>query len=235
MPLIMLLLMYVPCYQFVTADGGLHQKISAFELVSNSWNTVREYLFGNSEQLQVTADFAGAVLGIIIIFFLLFALGMATAIYTAVTAFRFFSDGCAESKNRILFITLIPNRVVMCIYYALILPLAFFPRILPSVYKTVLNYHVELICEPFDIVIITMVLFAATLALVFITAPMESLAEMNVFVRYKREETEDVEDDGYEEEFQNEDAYDTLDRRTREEQNEKILKLLNKMHDEQEK
>ena len=72
-PLIMLLLMCIPCYSFVSADGGLHKKISAFELISNAWDTVREYLFGTAEQVQVTADFAGTVFGIIIILFLLFA------------------------------------------------------------------------------------------------------------------------------------------------------------------
>lgn len=234
-PLIMLLLMCIPCYSFVSADGGLHKKISAFELISNAWDTVREYLFGTAEQVQVTADFAGTVFGIIIILFLLFAIGMASAIYTSVTAFRFFLGGCSESKSRILFITLVPNRVVLSIYYALILPLAFFPRILPLIYENVLHYHVKLICEPFDTVIITLALFVATIAVIFITARAESLAEMNVFVKYKKQDAEELQDEEYEEVFSEENAYEALDRRAREEQNEKILKLLNKMHDDQEK
>ncbi len=234
-PIIMLLLMCIPCYSFVTADVGLHKKISAFELISNSWETVREYLFGTAEQVQVTADFAGTVFGIIIILFLLFALGTVSAVYASVTAFRFFANGCKESKSRILFITLVPNRAVLCIYYALILPLALFPRILPLIYENVLHYHVKLICEPFDTAIITFVLFAATVAVIFITSRAESLAEMNVFVKYKKQDAEELQDEEYEEIFSEENAYETLDRRAREEQNEKILKLLNKMHDEQEK
>lgn len=234
-PVIMLLLMHVPCYRFVTADEGLHQRISAWGLISNSWDTVREYLFGSTEQVQVTADFAGAVFGIIILLALLFCIGVAVAVYSAVTAFRFFGDGCKESRSRILFITLVPNRVVLCICYALILPLVFFPRMLPALYNGILNYYIELICEPFDIIIVDVILFAATVAVIFISARFERLAQMNLFFKHKKQVEED--DETEKEETDDEtDAYGMMDRRAREEQNERILRLLNKSKEnEQEK
>ena len=228
-PVVMLILMCVPCYRFVSADEGIHQNISAWELISNSWETVREYLFGGGEQVQVTADFAGTVFGIIIVFVLLFCVGMAAAVYTAVTAFKFFRDGGKESKSHILFITLIPNRVVLCIYYALILPLLFFPRMMPMLYNGILNYYIELICQPFDILIVELVLFLLTVAVTFISVRYERLAEMNLFVRYRRDDED--EDEPEEETVDDEDDYAMMDRRAREEQNERILRLLSKTHE----
>ena len=228
---IMLILTFVPCYRYVTADTGLNEAISAKELLSNSWDTVREYLFGGKEQVQVTADFAGTLFGIIIIFCLLFAVGFASAVYCAVVAFRFFADGGRESKQRILFITLFPNRIVLSVCYALTLPLLFLPKIMPLLYDGILKYHVELICEPFDMVWIDIALVAAVVAVILISARYETLCEMNVFVRYR----EDEEEEEYEEQYavpEDEDAFTEMDRRTREEQNERILRLLNKSEED---
>ena len=229
-----LVLMSVPCYRFVTADTGLNKAISCLELMSNSWDTVRDYLFGNGEQVQVTADFAGTVFGLIILSVLLFAIGLASAVYAAVTAFGFFKSGCKESRARILFVTLVPNRVVLVLYYALMLPLLFFPRIMPALYDGILRYHVELICQSFDILIVDGIIFALTVAVIFISARYESLCEMNVFIRYKSQESDEEDDTVSDGELDDsEDAYAAMDRKTREEQNERILRLLNRAGQEQ--
>ena len=224
---IMLALTFVPCYRFVTADTGIKQAISANELLSNSWETVRNYLFGGQEQVQVTADFAGTLFGVIIVLCLLFAVGLISAIYAAYVAFRFFADGCRESKKRILFITIFPNRIVLCISYALTLPLLFLPRIMPLLYDGILKYHVELICQPFDMAWIELALVVAVIAVTFISARYETLCEMNVFVRYRDEEEEEEYEEQYATE-ESEDIFSEMDRKAREEQNERILRLLNK-------
>ena len=228
---IMLILTFVPCYRFVTQDGGIKQAISANELLSNSWDTVRSYLFGGQEQVQVTADFAGTLFGIIIVFCLLFAIGVASAVYAAVVAFRFFSEGGVESKRRILFVTIFPNRIALSVCYALTMPLIFLPKIMPWLYKSILNYRVELICQPFDVAWIDVALFVAVVAVIFVSAKYETLREMNVFVRYRVEE----EDEQYEEQYgadEEADVFSEMDRKTREEQNERILRLLNKAVDD---
>ena len=228
---IMLILMFVPCYRFVTPDTGIKQAISAKELLSNSWDTVRNYLFGGQEQIQVTADFAGTLFGVIIVLLLLFAVGFASAVYAAVVAFRFFAEGGTESKRRILFITIFPNRALLSVCYALTLPLMFLPKIMPLLYQSILNYHVELICQPFDMVWIDVVLAVAVVAVIFVSAKYETLREMNVFVKYRDEEQEEE----YEEQYvaeESEDVFSEMDRKAREEQNERILRLLNKTVDD---
>lgn len=231
-PIISLVLMLVPCYRYATANEGLRQPISAWTLIGNAWDTVREYLFGNAEKMQVTSDFAGTVLGMIMLFAVLFVIGFGFSVYTAVTAFRFFSDGCSESRAKILFITLVPNRAVLCIYSALTLPLLFIPRIMPLLYNSILNYHTELICQPFDMIIVHLVIFAITVATVFVSAAFERREGINLFARYKEE---DVEDEPDEVEAQDEeDAYTAVDRRAREEQNERILRLLGQSRNDDE-
>lgn len=233
-PIISLVLMLVPCYRYATANEGLRQPISAWTLIGNAWDTVREYLFGSAEKMQVTSDFAGTVLGMIMLFAVLFAIGFGFSVYTAVTAFRFFSDGCSESRAKILFITLVPNRAVLCIYSALTLPLLFIPRIMPLLYNSILNYHTELICQPFDMIIVHLVIFAITVATVFVSAAFERREGINLFARYKEEDIEDEPDEA--EEQDEEDAYTAVDRRAREEQNERILRLLGQsQNDDEEK
>ena len=226
--LIMMGLMFVPCYRFITADTGINKPISAYELISNSWDTVRDYLFGGTEQVEVTKNFASTVFGLIILFVILFCVGFISAVYAAVVAFKFFAGGCRETKERLLFITLVPNRAVLCLYYALMLPLLAFPRLMPALYDGILNYHVELICQPFDIFIVDGILFAAAVAVIFVSARFETLAKSNLFVRYKSEEKDEEYSPVYEEPESTDDPYENMLAKAKQEQNERILKLLRK-------
>ena len=125
-----------------------------------------------------------------------------------------------------------PNRAVLCIYSALTLPLLFIPRIMPLLYNSILNYHTELICQPFDMIIVHLVIFAITVATVFVSAAFERREGINLFARYKEEDVEDEPDEV--EEQDEEDAYTAVDRRAREEQNERILRLLGQSRNDDE-
>ena len=96
--LCMICVAFVPTYRYVTADTGVNDAISLWTLMSNAWNTVRGYLFGNGTQEAVVVDFSWTTLFLIVALVLLFAVGVASAVYTAVNAFKYFGDGCRESK-----------------------------------------------------------------------------------------------------------------------------------------
>jgi hypothetical protein len=73
-------------------------------------------------------------------------------------------------------------------------------------------------------IIVHLVIFAITVATVFVSAAFERREGINLFARYKEEDVEDEPDEA--EEQDEEDAYTAVDRRAREEQNERILRLL---------
>ncbi len=232
----MIILMFIPCYRFITADTGMNAAISLSELMGNSWDTVRGHLFGGTaEQSEATVDFSKYVLTLIIAFVVLFTIGVASVVYSAASALAYFNGG-KSSRAHALFITLVPNRVALCVYHALLLPVFFFPMILPVIYGGILTYQVELVCDPFDMLFIALALYLLTVFFVFFTSRYETLEQMNVFYRPRPlkthrasiSEEEDAED---EEEL---DEYQKMDKRAREEQTERILRLLNKSNDTEE-
>ena len=132
--IIMIILMFVPCYRFVPANTHTNASISLAELMGNAWNIVRSHLFsGDAKQNEATVDFSKYVLTLIIVLVSLFILGVVSVVYAA---FRGFSCllGRKDHRARALFITLIPNRIALLVYHALLLPIFLFPTILPAIY-----------------------------------------------------------------------------------------------------
>ncbi len=228
MALLSVILMFIPCYSYITADTGVNDAISLWELMGNSWQTVREYLFGSGTKYDVTIDFARILMALLIVFVVLFVLGVAFSAYCAITAFRYFANDCKESKERILFITLVPNRIVLCIYTALTLPIFFMPMLMPLLYKNYLYYQVQLSVTPFDMVYIALALYIACVIIVAISTQKESMSQMNIFAKRQapisklqneHEETEKAEQE-------TDDPYEIMSRKEKQEQNERILRML---------
>jgi len=228
----MIILMFIPCYQFLTVDG-MTKAVSLSTLMNNFWDMARERLFGaDTQQQEQIVEFAKYMLALIPSFIALFAIGVAASVYSAVSAFAYFG-GSKTTRARALFITLVPNRVMLCIYQALLLPIFFFPMLLPPIYDGVLLIPVQLVCTPFDMMFVALVLYALTVAVSVLTARYETIEEMNVFYKPRplktmsdaEQEVENIEDD---EEL---DEYEKMNKRAREEQTERILRLLSKTDD----
>ncbi len=218
-----IILTFIPCYRFITADTGVNDAISHSTLMENSWEQVREYLFGGGQKEIPTRDFSAAVLTAIITLSLLFAVGTASTLYAAISAFRFFAGGCRDSKSRALFITLVPNRAVLCIYHALMLPMLCFAMLMPYFYDSFLNYYVQLSYAPFDMLYIAIAIYAITVVIIAVSARYERLEGMDLFFKHREsEEKTPVPED----EPLPTDAYSVMDRRAREEQAERIRTLL---------
>ena len=231
MVFVLLALMLVPCYRYITADSGAKQAISLSQLLENSWNTAKQYLFGNGEKNEVTSGFAKTLMAIIVSLWVLFLSGAASAVYAAVSAFSYFKSGCKESKQRILFVTLTFNRVVLCIYHALMLPIFFLPMIMPTLYNNLLNYYVELDTTPFDIIFVAIAVFVAMTVIVAVSREMESSLEMNIFTkRFGKAQEQMPEKDKAEEPT---DPYEKMQSEAKAEQMERILRLLNKQQTEE--
>ena len=133
---LILCILFVPCLQYTNNQSGTEDPISTLRLMKNSWDQVRNYLFGGGQQTNGNIQFSRTVLILLILFWILFAIGVAVAIWALFAHTRYAEDG-EEQTGRLWFLTLIPNRVVLCVLSALIFPIAFFPRIVILLYRSI--------------------------------------------------------------------------------------------------
>ncbi len=227
---VLVLLMLFPVYRFVTADTGVGDAISLCELLGNAFSDTREYIFGNGTALP-TMDFSVTLFVLVIFSWVLFAVGVLTAVFAIYVMVKL-CGGKEDSRARIWFVTLTANRGVLCIWQALMLPIFLIPKIMPLLYDGILNYHIELICEPFDMLFAALALYALTVAVIFVSKKYERLIELDVYKLPEKapEAIEEVEPEESVEE-ESEDSYEAMLRRTRDEQTASILRLLNKDSD----
>ena len=233
---LMIAAMLIPCLEY-TVGSQTNKPMSTVSLIANSWNTSRNYLFdGASGKVSGQVAFSNALLMIVIILALLFALGTALAAYTTYCAFTYFKNPERNDKNRIFFLTLVPNRAVMLVYYLLLLPLAFFPRIIILLYENLLTYQTFLrfsVLEPWITALVLYVIFAV---LTFVSARFEKELSLDPFYNSAKEKRKrarkSVMTYAEEEEAETDDSM-SIDDIIRAEQAERIRKMLSQ--DEQDK
>ncbi|MBQ9086946.1 MAG: hypothetical protein IJY47_07140 [Clostridia bacterium] len=237
-PIVMVVLVAVslciPCMRYTTADTGTNETMSQWELMSNSWEHSRQYLFGSAEQTSSNTLFCRAVFGTLIGFFALFLVGSVAAVWSSVGAFCYFRDPDDRGTGSILYLTLFPNRVAVCLLVALILPMLTFPRLLVFFYERFFHYSVLMnvtFPEPLWIGGVLYLLFlVATVAF----AKRERAMGMSPYPKKKPRglpAEEQAEDTGsYQPQFSNESerVYYEMNQRAREEQAERIRRLLEK-------
>lgn len=227
---IMLLVMLIPVYSYVTVEGKAGA-VSLSELLRNSWDSVRLYLFGTTgDRDAATLNFSRVLLGMIIAAWTLFALGVISQICAAVTALGQFSGRRGtHGSGRAMFLAVVPNRIVLCLYHALTLPIFFIPMLMPTLYARLLGTTVMLTYEPIDVVLIALLLYVAQVVLVAVSAGYESAQAMNIFARVKPPQIE-TEDDGDEDEdeYGDEEIGTDIASRERQEQLRRIAELLAK-------
>ena len=231
----MIALVFVPCYRFKTADTGLNKSISLITVMSNGWDKVRDYLFGGGETEKVVSDFSWALLLIIIAFVALFAVGLIFAVYSCARLISYFSNGDRDSQPNVLFITVVPNRIVLCLYHALVLPLFALPLLMPVLYDKFLYYHVELFYDPFDMLWIALGLYALTVAVIAVSAYLEKKAGMDIFAKREAPVMKNGESQERTVQSDAEDVYTQMNDAAKKEQMERILRLLNKDTKEEDK
>lgn len=232
---------FIPCAQFSTADGT-NSPISGAELFDNSWYHVREYLFSGGATEASQERFCQIMLGLLIALAILFALGAASTVIVAFFAFRFMADperGLSDTA-RLWFVSVIPNRIVVCALQALTLPVLFLTRMMVPLYDKVMHTSVLLNVTSAEPWVYGLILFGVSVALSVVSAHFEKKLGLDVFKKRVIVKTRagegfgaedsDVDDNGADERrlTAEERRYMELQRKNKEEQEERIRKLLNK-------
>lgn len=220
---------FIPSYRFI-AEGELRDTMSLATLVSNAWEESREILFAKTGQTNGQLLFARTMLTVIIISAILYIAALAAAVWSMAVALKLFisDDEEGAERARTLFITLFPNRIVLTAAEGLALAFAAIPYVLPLIYKNTLALNVKLTLSAPDAFIILAISLVAISVLSAFTAPLERRFDADVFKKRKAfasesEKTEEVE---YESQFSIENEDDPEYRKMREEQAERIRRLL---------
>ena len=226
--LLLLLLAFIPAYVYVDS-GEARDPISLMALLGNSFEQGRTILFATPNATVGQTAFARVLLSVAIVSLLLYVVALAAAIWSTVTALKLFMSDDEEDaeRTRTLFITFIPNRIVLTVIEALAIPITLFPYVMPLIYSYTLAYSVRVNLRAPDSLIACVLSVAAIAIISAITAPYERRFDADVFKKRRAfaDSVEETEDTEYTSVFSNvgeDEEYDEL----RREQADKIRKLL---------
>ncbi len=229
------ILAFVPCIRY-RLDSESRTAISLAELMKNAWASSRKYLF--SVQTQKSADetlFCKLIFIALIVFALLFLLGLAVHIFS-LSAFLS-SQKDSDSKQKNVYLAIIPNRAFLICLEALTIPIAFFPELLTKLYRSILFYTVTLRYSLFPLWIVFVALFAINIFLTLFAIRHERRLKMNIFAKSKPSYISDEAED-YKEDIQaplSEGKVYNLKQESVNEQTERLRKLLGYSNEDSDK
>lgn len=181
--LVFIILSFIPCIRY-KLDSASRESISLAELIKNAWVSSRQYLF--SAETQKSSDetlFCKVIFIALIVFALLFLLGLAVHIFS-LSAF-ISSQNKSNTKQKNIYVAIIPNRVFLLCLESLSLPIVFFPELLTKLYRSILFYTVTLGYSLFPLWIVFVALFAINIFLTLFATRYEKHLELNIFAKPK--------------------------------------------------
>lgn len=237
--------MFVECYKylFIQNSTGRYSVMSLWQLIDSTWTTSRASLFGKEEIAADSLVFSETTFWLVIVFVLLFAFGAAAAVYSSVAMIKYLYDGHGRSRFTRIFVTLVPNRILLSIYQLPMIVIFALPSLWVLFSKRIFDYYVELSFEPFDMFWVAVGIFVLNALVVGVGSYFEKREGLDVFALSTsrgpvikgsatadepeeiEENVENVENDEINE---SEDAYERMLRAEKADQRDRILRLLNK-------
>lgn len=190
---------FIPCFLYTTVEGVDDDVYSLAGVIAEYWDPVCNYAFFTVGDLDAaTLKFSQTFIISLIVCAVFFVVATASTVYIAVNAFRYFKNTEDRSTSRILFLTLVPNRIAAFLWQLLCVPLLLFPRYIIYMFQTILGETATLTLVFPEPVIIWGILYVISIAFSIATASMETAQGMNPFAQknkklYLEDEYEDEE------------------------------------------
>ena len=200
--IVTLIMFFVPTHRF-RAESEWGEKVSAFNLMSNSWEMSRVILFGGGENTGADLLFSRTLFSLIIVFAVLFVFSVVVSAWSLFTAMTYFISDDRENAERIkrIFNVFFPNRIVLCICSAVGIAAGLMPYLVNYLYKTVYSDDsFMMVLEAPDSLIVGGVLVVASIALSVACAPLERGFDADIFKKKEITTAEDELDDVFDEE-----------------------------------
>jgi hypothetical protein len=190
LPIIFILLtvvsLFIPCFLYTTVEGVDDDVYSLMGVLSEYWDPVCNYAFFSVGDLNAaTLKFSQTFIVSLIVFSVLFTVAAVSTVYVAVNVFRYFKNNEEKGNSRILFLTLVPNRIVAFLWQLPCVPFLLFPRYVIYMFKTILGESATLTITFPEPIIIWGILYIISIVISIATASMESAQGMNPFAKKK--------------------------------------------------
>lgn len=233
-------IMFVECYKylFILNSAGRWSVMSLWQLIDATWETSRNSLFGKAEIAADSLVFSETTFWLVIAFVALFVFGAAAAVYSSVAMIKYLYDGDTRSRFTRLFVTLVPNRIVLCLYQLPMIVIFALPSLWVLLSKRIFDYYVELYFDPFDMFWVAVGIFVLGALVVGVSSYFEKREGLDVFhVKASREPVIKGKKNTDEPELNDEEivehlnTYERMVEAQKEEQRERILRLLNLQND----
>lgn len=200
LPIIFILLtvvsLFIPCFLYTTVEGVDDDVYSLMGVLSEYWDPVCNYAFFSVGDLNAaTLKFSQTFIVSLVVCSVLFAVAVASTVYVAVNSFRYFKNKEDKRDSRILFLTLVPNRIAAFLWQLPCIPLLMFPRYVIYMFKTILGETATLTLTFPEPIIIWGILYIISIVVSIATASMESAQRMNPFAKKAVEIDNDDEED----------------------------------------
>jgi hypothetical protein len=166
---------------------------------------------------------------LVIVTAVLYLVALAVSVWSCYVALKLFMSDDEESaeRSRTLFITFIPNRILLTAVQSLSLAVLVFPYLMPMLYSYTLGAKVGIALVAPDGLIFGVISLIAVAILSALTAPYERRFDADVFKKSRNSLVNSEESDGgYESLLGENGEEDESYRRLREEQAERIRTML---------
>lgn len=231
---LLLIAMFVPCFRYTVAGTGTMETISEATLISNLWERARNVLFGGGSWKNNEIGFAKASFYTMLFSIALFVISAAMSLWGAIGATRYYRNPRRGGREHAIYRTFF-SRPLLFGYQLLILPLIAFPRVMIFFYEKLLFYPTVLNLTLPEPLMLGIALLVLHLVLMLTAKKWEARMEMDAFAdpnaSSKTEESDglDVEDEAPSFfESENEQIPYEMSKKMREEELERIRKLLSR-------
>ena len=236
---LLLIAMFIPSLRYTVAGSPTKEVISESELLSNTWTTARQALFGGGEWQKTELGFAKASFYTMLLSIALFVISAAMSLWGSIGATRYYLNPKREGREHAVYRTFF-SRPLIVGYQLLMLPLLAFPRMMVWFYSELLFYPTLLNLTFPEPLMIGIALLILEIVLTLTVKKWEMGMKLDVFEDPRRsQENEEIDEMDAEREaphFETEAEQKNyeMNEKMREEQLEKIRKLLSR-DDEQDK
>ena len=188
-------LLLIPSFRFIH-NSSVQPKQSIFSLMKNAWTGSREYLFSSAME-TTTAGTAmyKTIFALLIIFTLLFILGVVITIFSMSVSYREMAGSKENENAKNLYLAIIPNRAILCVFRLTVIPIFFLPKIIASLYRDMLFQSVAVRYVLIDPIIIALLLWVTTVVLIFVAKRAEARENIDVFAKKIKADVSEKEDE----------------------------------------
>lgn len=174
----------IPCLRFISVQAGSLGTESLLSWLFERWDTARANLLSGGSDVSSAAglQFVKREFTLLTVCWICFFAGAVMTVYMTVKVFDILREPRKFDNGRAVFLTLVPNRTLFCLYQLLLFPLLFLPRFWLLMAQKQLLYNITLhlsFAEPW---MLAVGLYLLQVALSIISAREEYGVERNPFL-----------------------------------------------------